>query len=77
MTSDNVGSLNHDNLFYPILCFYNTLELNFHDFYRNVHNTQNANFESILLGKRFLLVNEFVFYIVQREKITSTQYSIK
>ena len=74
-TSDNVGSLNHDNLIYPILCFYNILELNFHDFYnilelnfhdfyRNIHNTQNTNFENILLGKRFLWVKDFVFYIV-------------
>ena len=59
MTTDNVGSLNHDNLIYPIWRFYNILEFNFHPFFIDTFTTHTTQ-----ISKVFYLFNNFVFYIL-------------
>ena len=60
MTTDNVGSLNHDNLIYPILWFYNILEFKFLPFFIETFSTQDK------FRKYFTFLNDlkFVFYIL-------------
>ena len=54
MTTDNVGRLNHDNLIYPTLCFYNILEFKFHPFFIETSTTHK-----IQISKIFYLFEQF------------------
>ena len=57
MTTDNVGSLNHDNLIYPVWRFYNILELNFHPFFIDTFTTHTTQISKIFyLFERFCLL---------------------
>ena len=57
MTTDNVGSLNHDNLIYPILCFNNILKYNFNPFLTETFTTHTTQISKIFyLSERFCLL---------------------
>ena len=63
MTTDNVGSLNHDNLIHPILCLYNILEFKFHPFFIETFTTHTTQISKIFyLFERFCLL-----YCIERK----------
>ena len=63
MSTDNVGSLNHDNLIYPILRFYNILEFNFLPFFIDTFTTHTTQISKIFyLFERFCLL-----YYIERK----------